>query len=61
MGIGFPPFLGGPFRYADSVGAAAVLEQLRQMRYAYGPQFTPAPLLQRMAEEGRTFYEGGPR
>jgi 3-hydroxyacyl-CoA dehydrogenase/enoyl-CoA hydratase/3-hydroxybutyryl-CoA epimerase len=58
MGIGFPPFLGGPFRYADSLGAAAVVRRLRQMAYAYGPQFAPAQLLERMADEGRTFYDG---
>jgi 3-hydroxyacyl-CoA dehydrogenase/enoyl-CoA hydratase/3-hydroxybutyryl-CoA epimerase len=58
MGIGFPPFLGGPFRYADTLGASEIVAQLKQMEYAYGPQFTPAPLLERMAREGWTFYEG---
>lgn len=56
MGIGFPPFLGGPFRYADAQGAAELLTLLEQLRRAYGPQFEPAPLLRRMAAEGTTFY-----
>lgn len=31
FGIGFPPFLGGPFRYMDTIGAgevAAILQRL---------------------------------
>lgn len=61
MGIGFPPYLGGPFRYADSLGAQSIVRQLRQMEYAYGAQFIPAPLLERMARDGTTFYGSGER
>lgn len=57
MGIGFPPFQGGPFRYADQLGARSIVEQLRQMQYAYGKSFTPAAMLERMAEGGERFYE----
>jgi len=57
LGIGFPPFLGGPFRYADQLGAESIVEQLRQMQFAYGPSFAPAPSLERMAANGGRFYE----
>jgi 3-hydroxyacyl-CoA dehydrogenase/enoyl-CoA hydratase/3-hydroxybutyryl-CoA epimerase len=56
LGVGFPPFLGGPFRYADSLGIDAIVQQLAQMRHAYGPAFEPAPVLQRMAQDDATFY-----
>jgi 3-hydroxyacyl-CoA dehydrogenase / enoyl-CoA hydratase / 3-hydroxybutyryl-CoA epimerase len=58
LGIGFPPFLGGPFRYSDALGLTSVVEQLRQMEYAYGSRFSPAPLLVRLAAEGSCFYGG---
>jgi 3-hydroxyacyl-CoA dehydrogenase/enoyl-CoA hydratase/3-hydroxybutyryl-CoA epimerase len=57
MGLGFPPFLGGPFKYADSLGAGSVLELLRQMEYAYGASFTPAQIWEEMARSQRSFYE----
>jgi 3-hydroxyacyl-CoA dehydrogenase/enoyl-CoA hydratase/3-hydroxybutyryl-CoA epimerase len=57
MGLGFPPFLGGPFRYADTLGAQSIVDQLGQMAYAYGPTFRPAPILERMARNGESFYK----
>jgi 3-hydroxyacyl-CoA dehydrogenase/enoyl-CoA hydratase/3-hydroxybutyryl-CoA epimerase len=57
LGIGFPPFLGGPFRYADRLGAESIVAQLRQMQFAYGSGFAPATILERMAENGGRFYE----
>jgi 3-hydroxyacyl-CoA dehydrogenase / enoyl-CoA hydratase / 3-hydroxybutyryl-CoA epimerase len=56
MGVGFPPFLGGPFRYVDDTGAARVVEWLDQCAYAYGPRFEAAPLLRTMAVTGGRFY-----
>jgi 3-hydroxyacyl-CoA dehydrogenase/enoyl-CoA hydratase/3-hydroxybutyryl-CoA epimerase len=56
MGVGFPPFLGGPFRYADSLGLEDVVAQLRQMAYAYGAVYHPAELLMHVAGAGERFH-----
>ncbi len=56
FGIGFPPFLGGPFRYADTLGIPELVARLEQYRERLGERFAPADLLVRMAREGRGFY-----
>ncbi|KAB2922317.1 MAG: fatty acid oxidation complex subunit alpha FadJ, partial [Candidatus Contendobacter sp.] len=56
FGIGFPPFLGGPFRYADSLGIAELVAKLEQYRQRLGERFAPAEILRRMAQEKRTFH-----
>ncbi len=56
FGLGFPPFLGGPFRYADSVGANTLLERMEHWRAKFGERFTPAPALVEAAKSGRKFY-----
>ena len=48
-GYGFPAYRGGPMQYADEQGLKNVVADLKQ----YGQ--TPAPLLQRLADEGGTF------
>lgn len=60
FGLGFPPFRGGPFRYADFLGAAELVRWLRAYQTELGPRFEPAPLLVQMAEQGQSFY-GDPR
>lgn len=57
FGLGFPPFLGGPFRYVDQRGPAAVAERMRNLAYQYGDRFAPAPLLAEHAEHGTTFHD----
>ncbi|MEE2000464.1 fatty acid oxidation complex subunit alpha FadJ [Alkalimonas sp. MEB108] len=56
FGIGFPPFLGGPFRYMDSLGAAKLVELLKGYEAKFGARFTPCDLLMTMAEQGQRFY-----
>lgn len=57
FGLGFPPFLGGPFRWADRRGASEVVEALDALAQQFGPRFAPAEGLQRRAEDGGRFYE----
>jgi len=57
FGLGFPPFLGGPFRYTDVRGAERVLEDLAQLRQKLGPRFEPAPALADAARSHRKFRD----
>jgi 3-hydroxyacyl-CoA dehydrogenase/enoyl-CoA hydratase/3-hydroxybutyryl-CoA epimerase len=41
-GIGFPPFLGGPLRYLETVGPGAAVATLEELARAHGPRFEPA-------------------
>jgi 3-hydroxyacyl-CoA dehydrogenase len=57
-GYGFPRFRGGPMFYADTVGLPAVLAAIQRYRDRYGARdWTPAPLLERLARDGKTFGE----
>ncbi|MHC5176377.1 fatty acid oxidation complex subunit alpha FadJ [Serratia rhizosphaerae] len=56
FGIGFPPFLGGPFRYMDELGAETVVKTLQYLQQQHGEHFAPCERLQRMAQQGERFY-----
>jgi 3-hydroxyacyl-CoA dehydrogenase len=62
-GYGFPPWRGGPMFYADQVGLSEVARALKAIAAqprADAAFWTPAPLLARLAQEGKTFsaYKG---
>ena len=57
-GYGFPAHRGGPMLYADQVGLANVVRAIRRIAAEPGADqafWTPAPLLERLAAEGKTF------
>jgi 3-hydroxyacyl-CoA dehydrogenase len=55
-GYGFPPYRGGPMFYADTVGLDKVLKSIEDFQKGYqGQAWKPAPLLAKLAKEGRRF------
>jgi 3-hydroxyacyl-CoA dehydrogenase len=54
-GYGYPTWRGGPMWYADTVGLKKVYERVCEFHAQHGDLWTPAPLLKRLAEEGKTF------
>jgi 3-hydroxyacyl-CoA dehydrogenase len=59
-GYGFPDFRGGPLFYADTVGLPNILRTLREFARGYQPDaWEPAPLLKRLAAEGKSFASWG--
>ncbi len=55
-GIGFPPFKGGLLFWADSIGAAKIVEQLKP--YAdLGKRYAPTEMLLEYAKSNRKFYD----
>ena len=54
-GYGFPIHRGGPMFYADQIGLANVLNTIERFHRQHGELWTPAPLLQRLVREGRSF------
>ena len=59
-GYGFPDFRGGPLFYADTAGLPNILRMMRGFARGYQPDaWEPAPLLQKLAAEGRSFADWG--
>ena len=57
-GYGFPRYRGGPMFYADTIGPAAVLANVRRFAAVHGPRYwTPAPLLVELVERGDSFAQ----
>lgn len=56
FGLGFPPMLGGPFRYVDTYGADKILAEINEFRDEYGARFEPAQILVDMAQANKKFY-----
>jgi len=61
-GYGFPPYRGGPMHYADSLGLYNVVRAMRRLannRHGSPAAWEPAPLLAKLAAEGKSFSGPG--
>ncbi len=57
-GYGYPVYRGGPMFWADSQGLPTVLEKIRGFHAAgYGDVWQPAPLIEKLAAEGKGFAD----
>jgi len=58
-GYGFPAYRGGPMWYADTVGLKQVFARISEFHRQHGEIWQPAPLLARLADQGKTFAHFG--
>jgi len=56
-GYGWPTYRGGPMFFADSQGLSSIRDRLVALQSQHGDFFKPAPLLERLATEGRRFAD----
>jgi 3-hydroxyacyl-CoA dehydrogenase len=56
-GYNWPAYRGGPMFYADQIGLGKVLGRLQELESSAGPQWKPAPLLERLVAEGKRFSD----
>ena len=56
FGLGFPPFKGGLLYWADTIGAAKLLEMIKPLE-PLGARFQPTPLLRRWPQAGESFIQ----
>ncbi len=54
-GYGWPVYRGGPMFWADQVGLRTIRDRMQEWRKTQGEDWKPAPLLDRLAAEGKTF------
>ena len=57
FGIGFPPFLGGPFRYMESTGIDTIVNTLTDLEQQHGGQYKPSNILIELKDHKSTFYK----
>ena len=57
FGLGFPAFLGGPFRYMDNYGIRRILGRLETLENMYGARFSPAEIIRRKVQSNEHFHQ----
>ena len=58
-GYGFPRYRGGPMFWADLVGPRTIYDTMSRLHDEHGEWLEPAPLLKRLAEQGKGFKDVG--
>jgi 3-hydroxyacyl-CoA dehydrogenase len=55
LGYNWPVYTGGPMFWADMVGLPKIVAKLKELETLHGEAFKPAPLLEKLAAEGKNF------
>jgi 3-hydroxyacyl-CoA dehydrogenase len=55
LGLGFPPFTGGPFSYINAQGTQNILSTLNELHDKFGIRFKPADMLVKLAKKDLPF------
>jgi 3-hydroxyacyl-CoA dehydrogenase/enoyl-CoA hydratase/3-hydroxybutyryl-CoA epimerase len=61
FGAGFPPFHGGPLRYANSIGVAKIEGRMSAMRAEGGERFKPTALIETLSARNGSFGDAPAR
>lgn len=56
FGLGFPPFLGGPLKYVDHLGAQNAYNKLKSLEEKHGKRFAPPAILKKLADSNSKFF-----
>ncbi|MBW1775226.1 MAG: fatty acid oxidation complex subunit alpha FadJ, partial [Deltaproteobacteria bacterium] len=56
LGLGFPPFRGGPFHHADDLGLETIVSRMETLAEQHGPRYAPAQMIVDMERQGKTFF-----
>ena len=56
-GYGFPAHKGGPMHWADNIGLDNVLADMKRFHAALGERWRPAPLLEKLVADGKSFAD----
>ncbi len=56
-GYGFPAHKGGPMHWADAIGLDKVLADIKRFHAENGERWRPAPLLEKLVAEGKSFAD----
>ncbi len=55
LGLGFPPFTGGPFSFVNTQGANVILSLMNELQDEFGIRFKPADILIAHAKDNKEF------
>ncbi|HEV3148344.1 MAG TPA: 3-hydroxyacyl-CoA dehydrogenase NAD-binding domain-containing protein, partial [Chthoniobacterales bacterium] len=56
LGTGFPPFRGGPLRFAEHFGLSKIVDEMNRLAQS-DEKFAPCEILKKYARDGTKFYE----
>jgi 3-hydroxyacyl-CoA dehydrogenase/enoyl-CoA hydratase/3-hydroxybutyryl-CoA epimerase len=60
FGWGFAPFQGGALQFINAYGLEKFVKRSKELAKKYGDRFKPAPIIVKMAKDGKTFVDEAP-